>query len=61
MLEEMLGRSNRFKTHLLSFILETLFFIRDSAKAVKTGMRPRKLYLHQEHARNECRFIESRS
>ena len=57
MLEEMLGRSNRFKTHLISFIRD---FIRDSAKAVKTGMRPSKLYLHQEHARNECRFIESR-
>ena len=35
--------------------------IRDSAKAVKTGKRPWKLYLHQEHARNECRFIDSGS
>ena len=33
----MLGRSNRFKTHLISFIRD---FIRDSAKGVKTGMRP---------------------
>ena len=37
--EEMLGRSNRFKTHLLSFIRD---FIRDSANAVQTGMRPWK-------------------
>ena len=46
MLEEMLGRLNRFKTHLISFIGDLLETVQKE---------------HAPDARNECRFIESRS